>query len=70
MTLSGLRRGLYGPTYRYLDGSVHCRICQGIDPNCLVERSVRTGSVKPLGRRLVHKALWRGFGRAMRKGGL
>lgn len=35
-----------------------------------IQQSVRTGSVKPLGRRLVRKALWRGFGRAMRKGGL
>jgi hypothetical protein len=35
-----------------------------------VRQAVRTGSVKPLGRRLVRKALWRGFGRAMRKGGL
>jgi hypothetical protein len=36
----------------------------------VVRQAVRTGSVKSLGRRLVRKALWRGFGRAMRKGGL
>lgn len=35
-----------------------------------VQQAVRTGSVKPLGRRLVRKALGRGFGRAMRRGGL
>jgi hypothetical protein len=35
-----------------------------------VRQSVRTGSVKPLGRRLVRKALWREFGRAMRRTGL
>ena len=72
VTLSNLRVSAkdemrYGPTYRYLDGAVHCRICQGIDPNCPVEQAIRTGSVKPLRRRLVRKALRRGFGRAMRK---
>jgi hypothetical protein len=57
MTLSGLRRGLYRGA----------RVLGDVEA---VRRSVRTGSVKPLGRRLVRKALWRGFGRAMRKGGL
>jgi hypothetical protein len=57
MTLSGLRRGLYRGG----------RVLGDVEA---VRRSVRTGSVKPLGRRMVRKALWRGFGRAMRRGGL
>lgn len=57
MTLSGLRRGLYRGG----------RVLGDIEA---MRQAVRTGSVKPLGRRLVRKALWRGFGRAMRKGGL
>jgi hypothetical protein len=57
VTLSGLRRGLYRGA----------RVLGDVEA---VRQSVRTGSVKPLGRRLVRKALWRGFGRAMRKGGL
>ena len=57
MTLSGMRRGLY-------------RGARVLGDYEAVRRLVRTGSVKPLGRRLVRKALWRGFGRAMRKGGL
>lgn len=57
MTLSGLRRGLYRGAAYWEDYEA-------------VRQAVRTGSVKPLGRRLVRKALWRGFGRAMRKGGL
>jgi hypothetical protein len=57
MTLSGLRRQMYH--WGRILGDVEA-----------AQRSVETGSVKPLGRRLVRKALWRGFGRAMRKGGL
>jgi hypothetical protein len=35
-----------------------------------VKRSVETGSMKPLEQRLLRKVLGRGFGWAMRKGGL
>jgi hypothetical protein len=34
------------------------------------ERSIETGSPKPLVRRVVRKYAWRTFGKAMRKGGL
>jgi len=57
MKISTIRRMLYR------SGSIRG------DPQA-AERSIETGSPKPLVRRVARKYAWRTFGRVMRKGGL
>lgn len=57
MTLNQISRGLYRAG----------RITRDVRA---VERSIETGSPAPIARRVVRKALYRGFGKVVRKSGL
>jgi hypothetical protein len=57
MNLNNLSRGLYQAA----------RVTRNIRA---LQRSIQTGSVKPLGNRMLRIAAGRAFGKAMRKGGL